>query len=178
MVDVKTSTYICNYLQLKVSECMSETVSNPHSGKSIGLVERHHVESIVSAVDMGEEAPDEEDRTLRIMDSYASTAYGEIGQLDKAYGFSKIVPQVTRSLPFNKSMLSKLLFERDNSEIKEQMVASITEENKRQLEGRSVTPAYTSHNDYSVADALAGEDMSTPSDAHKERKHSWSALKR
>ena len=100
---------------------MSEMVFNPTSETEIGIIERHHVDSIMSATDMGVEAPDEEDRTLRIVDSYASNASNDIGQLDKAYGF-KVVSQVAKSLPFEKSLLSKLLFENDNDDLKQKMI--------------------------------------------------------
>lgn len=153
---------------------MSEMVFNPTSETEIGIIERHHVDSIMSATDMGVEAPDEEDRTLRIVDSYASNASNDIGQLDKAYGF-KVVSQVAKSLPFEKSLLSKLLFENDNDDLKQKMIESIIEENKRQLSGRSIYPESNLAHNMNLDQALAGEDGLTPPDA--ELKTKWSGLR-
>lgn len=149
-------------------------VFNPVSETEIGVIERHHVDSIMSAMDMGVEVPDEEDRTLRIMDSYASNATNDIGQLDKAYGF-KVVSQVAKSLPFEKSLLSKLLFDNDNDEIKEKMLEDIVEENKRQLAGRSIRPERNLAHNLDLDQALGGEDGFTPRDA--EMKPKWSGLR-
>lgn len=153
---------------------MSEMVFNPDSGTQIGIIERHHVDSIMAAMDMGVEAPDEEDRTLRIMDSYASNPSNDIGQLDKAYGF-KVITQVAKSLPFESSLLSKLLFDNNNDELKEKMVDSITEENKRQLSGRSISPERNLAHNLDLEQALGGEDGLTPPDA--ELKTKWSGLR-
>lgn len=153
---------------------MSEMVFNPNSETQIGIIERHHVDSIMAAMDMGVEAPDEEDRTLRIMDSYASNPSNDIGQLDKAYGF-KVVTQIAKSLPFEKSLLSSLLFDNNNDDIKEKMVNSITEENKRQLAGRSISPERNQEYNMDLEQALDGENGLTPKDA--EFKPKWSSLR-
>lgn len=155
---------------------MSESVINPVSGAEIGLVERHHVESIMAATDIGADVPDEDDRTLRIWDSYPSSPSTEIGHLDKAYGF-KVIPQLTKSFPFSKEKLAGLLFEQD-SELKEMMVKSIVEENKRQIQGRSVEYTHNPRGNLDLDSALAGEDGLTPKDAEKSRTGSWADLRR
>lgn len=155
---------------------MTELVTNPNSGAEIGIIERHHVESIMSATDMGAEIPDEDDRTLKIWDSYASSPSTELGRLDKAYGF-KVISQLTKSLPFGPDKLAGLLFRQDQ-DLKNMMVESIVKENERQLSNRQVEPRYNPSNNATLESALGSDDGLTPKNADPKITGSWSSLRR